>query len=438
MSRRKILIVDDDEMIRMMTTRILSKEYDIICADSGQQGINMYENEKPDMIISDLVMPGMSGFEMMEILREKYNFVIPVMFMTAYSSDDAENRGFESGAVDYIRKPFKADVLLHRVENVMKNLKTIAGLQEAAETEPMTRLYNKSTTAREVGNLATKVIGILMMIDLDNFKLVNDIYGHEAGDKVLIWFADTLRSIMRSTDVIGRVGGDEFIAFCQNTRDERVVVERTEFLNRKIVDFCKENFGEDMNIPIGVSIGAVVCPDEGTDYITLYKKADQALYTVKRGGRHNYAFYRAVNEHLDEHDNNDMLELRMVLGERDQKRGSFVLNEEQFKLIYRFLVRFQRNYAWDIYFVAFSIIPNEGNEARVDELTENFLTVASGCLRGSDCLTRNGKNKILAILLKTDSENYQIPIERIMDRWAETEDSKLCSINFEKESLIPD
>jgi hypothetical protein len=193
-----------------------------------------------------------------------------------------------------------------------------------------------------------------------------------------------------------------------------------------------------MNIPIGVSIGAVVCPDEGTDYITLYKKADQALYTVKRGGRHNYAFYRAINEHLEEQTHDDMIELRMVLGERNQKRGSYVLNEEQFKLIYRFLVRFQRNYAWDIYFVAFTIIPNEGNEGMVDVLTENFLTSASSCLRGSDCLTRNGKNRVLAILLKTDDENYVIPIERIMEKWDETEDSKLCSIDYEKESLIPD
>ncbi|MBE5845747.1 MAG: diguanylate cyclase [Butyrivibrio sp.] len=434
---KKILIVDDDEMIRMMTNKILSKTYTIVSADSGQQAIELYETEKPDMIISDLVMPGMSGFEMMDILREKYAFVIPVIFMTAYSSDDTEKKGLETGAVDYIRKPFKADILLQRVDNVFNNLEKIRGLQQAAELEPMTGLLNKTTTAKEITNIASKGIGIFMMIDLDSFKLINDIHGHEMGDKVLIWFADTLRSIMRSSDIIGRVGGDEFAAFCQNTKDEIIVKERTEFLNRKITEFCKSIMGDDMNIPIGVSIGAVVCPDEGTDYVTLYKKADQALYTVKRAGKHNYAFYKTAEPGEEPGKCNDMDEIRMILGERESKRGGYVLDDNQFKLIYRFLVRFQRNYAWDIKFLAFTITAKDGS-SNVAEGAGRFIEVASSCLRGSDCLTRYGNNRVLAILLKTTDDNYQIPIDRIIEKWEELPYSEKFTFTFEEESLIPD
>ncbi len=437
MSERKILIVDDDEMIRMMTNKILSQHYTIVSADSGQQAIEIYEKEKPDMIISDLVMPGMSGFEMMQILREKFNIVIPVIFMTAYSSDDTEKKGLETGAVDYIRKPFKADILLQRVANVFNNLDKIQGLQQAAEVETMTGLLNKTTTAREISNLAGNGFGIFMMIDLDSFKLINDIYGHEMGDKVLIWFADTLRSIMRSSDIIGRVGGDEFAAFCQNTKEEIIVQERCEFLNKKITEFCKKELGEDMNIPIGVSIGAAICPDEGTDYATLYKKADQALYTVKRGGKHNFAFYKATESHSDYGRNQDMAELRMILRERNIKRGGFVLDENQFKLIYQFLMRFQRNYAWDIQFVVFTITTKGDNEP-TSEGAGKFLEMASSCLRGSDCLVRHGKNKVLAILLKTTDENYQIPINRIIEKWKESEYNDLYEITFEKENLTSD
>ena len=438
MGRRKILVVDDDEMIRMLTTNILSKEYDIICADSGSEGINMYESEKPDMILSDLVMPGMSGFEMMEILRERFNFIIPVIFMTAYSSDDSEKRGFETGAVDYIRKPFKADVLLHRIDNIFANMNQIMDLQKATRIEPMTGLYNKTATAAEIGAIVNKSNGVFMMIDLDNFKLVNDIYGHEEGDKLLIWFADTLKNIMRSTDIVGRVGGDEFTAFCQNTKDERIVKERTEFLNRKITAYAREVLGDDMSIPLGVSIGAVVCPDEGTDYLTLYKKADQALYTVKRKDKHNYAFYRATNPHLEKKEQDEMLDLHMILGEREIKRGGYVLSEDQFRLIYRFLVRFQRNYAWDIHFVAFSITSKTEDESRLSEGADHFLEIAAGALRGSDVLTRNGANRVLVILLKTTDENYNIPIDRIRERWNESEYSENYTFEFKQESLIPD
>ena len=437
MSDKKIMIVDDDEMIRMMTNKILSKHYTIVSAESGQLAINMYETEKPDMILSDLVMPGMSGFEMMEILREKYDHVIPVMFMTAYSSDDTEKKGLETGAVDYIRKPFKADVLLQRIDNVFSNLEKIQGLKHQAEIEPMTGLLNKTTTAKEISDVVTKGVGIFMMIDLDSFKLVNDLYGHEMGDRVLIWFADTLRSIMRASDVIGRVGGDEFVAFCQNTKDERVVSERCEFLNRKIVEFCKKLLDEDMSIPIGVSIGAVACPDEGTDYLTLYKKADQALYTVKRGGKHNYAFYRQVNPQLDVEEKSEMRDLRMIYSERDPRHGAMILNQDQFSLIYRFLIRFQRNYTWDVSFVVFTIAAkNESVDS--SEGADKFIEIVASSLRGSDIITRNGLNKVVIALMKCNNENYEIPIDRITAKWKETNYSADYDFTYDKEDVLPE
>ena len=122
MANRKILVVDDDEMMCMLTSNILSKSYDVVCALSGKEGIEKYASEKPDLILSDLMMPEMSGFEMMEKLRESYDVLIPFVFMTANSSDDSEKQGFESGAVDYIRKPFKADILLHRIDNIFSNI----------------------------------------------------------------------------------------------------------------------------------------------------------------------------------------------------------------------------------------------------------------------------------------------------------------------------
>ncbi|WP_029320148.1 GGDEF domain-containing response regulator [Butyrivibrio sp. AE3004] len=437
-NNKKILVVDDDDLVRMITVRMLKPSYNVITASSGQEAIELYEKERPDLILSDLMMPKMSGFEMMEKLRETYNFVIPVMFMTAYSSDDTETKGLEVGAVDYIRKPFKAEVLLHRINNIINNLDRISGLQKQTEIEPMTGLLNKMATARDVNTVAAKGRGIFMMIDLDSFKLVNDLYGHEKGDRVLIYFAELLRSIMRSSDIVGRVGGDEFVAFCQNVRDERMVAERTQFMNRKLLDYTKELLGEDMNIPIGVSVGATICPDEGTDYETLYKKADQALYTVKQAGKHNYAFYMHSEDKKPEKSAEGMEELHMLLREREIKRGAYVLGMDQFKLIYRFMMRFQKNYAWDVHFVVFSIEAEGADESKISNVTDHFMEVAASCLRGSDVMTRFGAANVLAIFLKTTETDCEVPIERIKEKWDQDPEAEGFAFKWDKEFMIQD
>ncbi|MBR5089456.1 MAG: response regulator, partial [Ruminiclostridium sp.] len=123
--KKKILIVDDEPMMLMLTSRFLSADYDIIKANSGSEAIKLYEKEHPDMILSDLLMPEMSGFEMHKQLQEKFGEQIPVMFMTADESDEVEGKGFDVGAADFIRKPFQPPVLLKRIENIFKNLDRI-------------------------------------------------------------------------------------------------------------------------------------------------------------------------------------------------------------------------------------------------------------------------------------------------------------------------
>lgn len=436
MNNKKILVVDDDDLVRMITVRMLKGNYNIITAASGQEAIDLYEKERPDLILSDLMMPGMSGFEMMEKLREMHNFVIPVMFMTAYSSDDAEKKGLEVGAVDYIRKPFKAEVLLHRINNIMVNLDRIRGLQRQAEIEPMTGLLNKITTAREIGIVASRGRGIFMMLDLDSFKLVNDLYGHEKGDRFLIWFADLLRNITRSSDIVGRVGGDEFVVFCQNVRDEKMVAERTKFMNRKILSYAKELLGEDMNIPLGVSVGAAICPDEGTEYSTLFKKADQALYLIKQSGKHDYAFYKLASDiEQNEKKVDGMDEIHFLLKERDVKRGALLLELEQFKLIYRYMMRFQNNYAWDVHLIVFNIEKEGAAEEEIKRAADHFMEVAGSCLRGSDALTRFGVSNVLAIFLKTTDIDCQVPVDRIREKWEQDTEAAGFTFSWNKEFM---
>ncbi|MBO6215465.1 MAG: response regulator, partial [Lachnospiraceae bacterium] len=143
---KKILIVDDEKISLMMTEHILSTQYATICASSGAEAIELYDRERPNLILTDLRMPGMTGFELINNLHSRFGQTVPVMFMTADGSDETESRGFDSGAVDYIRKPFRADILLRRIDNILQNADRIEGLTQQATTDPMTGLLNKASS----------------------------------------------------------------------------------------------------------------------------------------------------------------------------------------------------------------------------------------------------------------------------------------------------
>ncbi|MBR2733470.1 MAG: diguanylate cyclase, partial [Selenomonadaceae bacterium] len=326
----KILVVDDEEMMLMMARHILSRKYDVVTATTGAEAIELFEREKPDLVLSDLLMPEMDGYELQRILQERRAEPVPIMFMTADESSESESRGFELGAADYIRKPLKPDVLLRRVGNIIDNLDKIHKLEVAASTDPLTGLLNKAASQKELAERVRTSTGALLMIDLDSFKLVNDIYGHAAGDKILIQFAALIRKIIRDEDLAGRMGGDEFIAFIDGVDDENILRAKANYLNAQILIIAKNLMGSDMQIPLGVSVGAVFIPDEGNDFPTLYKKADAALYDVKQHGKHGLAVF---GEH---HKTNisaagKISQIRMILGERTQEPGAYVVDFETFK-----------------------------------------------------------------------------------------------------------
>ena len=126
----RIAIVDDENISLMMTNHILSSEYDTIMASSGEEAICFCKETKPDLVLSDLRMPSMNGMELQEHLKEQYGDEIPFIFMTADRSEETESEGLRRGALDYIHKPFRADVLLKRVGNILKMVEQIRGFKK--------------------------------------------------------------------------------------------------------------------------------------------------------------------------------------------------------------------------------------------------------------------------------------------------------------------
>ena len=434
---KKILIVDDQTITLKMTTHILQTQYHTVCALCGSEAIEIYKRERPDMILTDLHMPEMSGFELQNTLQDMYAEQIPIMFMTSDGSEEAESRSFENGAVDFIRKPFRADVLLRRINNVLDNAEKIQGLKRAAETDPMTGLLNKASSQMEIGNLCRETTGVLMMIDLDAFKLVNDLYGHTMGDKILIRFAEIVRTAIRGSDIAGRMGGDEFIAFCQHVQDEDVIAVKTRYINDELLKSAKELMGEDMTIPLGASIGAVLVPEEGTDFLTLFKKADEALYHVKKHGKHGYEIYgeNAGIKTIKEHQATGIAHVFQILSERSEMKGAFTLPFEQFRIVYQFLTRLYLNYKKEIWVVMFSLHQTGAGALPTEEVMEQFLGVVAKSLRASDIVTQNSKNQIMAVLNETNRMNSELVVERVLKNWEKAGEDTGYQITFEIDTI---
>ncbi len=419
---KKVLIVDDEQINLMMTDNILSTQYETLMASSAIEAIEMFKIEQPDMILTDLRMPGMSGFELQNTLQEQYAQTIPVMFMTADGSDENESEGLERGAVDFIRKPFRADVLLKRVDRILQNV----DLKKAAQTDPMTGLLNKASSQDEISKAVRSIPGVLMMIDLDSFKLVNDIYGHSMGDRILIRFAEIIRSTLRSSDLVGRMGGDEFIAFCQHVKEEDVIAEKSKYINDELIKSAKEYMGEDMTIPLGASIGAVLAPMEGTDFLTLYKKADSALYEVKQNGKHGYSLYKDRFRQTQETSVTvgGVQNAMMILGERSRKKGAYSLPFEQFQLVYRFLSRVELNYHRANRIVLFTLQGENVSKEILGDMQEVFFEEVVNSLRASDVVTKNGHNQVIVLLLEADQRYSEMVVNRLKSKWHDIGDKK--------------
>ncbi len=419
-----IIVVDDDTANLKIAGHILSKNnFRVTALKSGKSFLEYVDgNGMPDLVLLDIKMPEMDGFETLENLRkleEKKGLMkTPVIFLTADEDVDTETRGFEVGVSDFIRKPFNPDVLIRRISNIVSNSQEMQNLKSEASIDKLTGLLNKGATGVELSRVCSQSAGCLMMIDLDSFKLVNDIYGHEMGDKVLIGFADLVRKTVPSGSKCGRIGGDEFVAFAMGVNSEDQVKEITVRLNEDLVAMAKQLMGEDMGIPLGTSIGAIFVPKFGNDYNSLLKLADKSLYIVKKNGKHGYELYD--EDAFDENDNTelDIQAISEILGERSIQNMALHLDKEAFSHVYRYVIRYALRHNINVCKVLFTVNPAEGvTNGDYAELVDDFGTQIRTSLRKSDFYMRNNKKQYFVFLTDIREDSYQKVVDHIIENW---------------------
>ena len=442
-----IVVVDDDPLALTHTKRILrEQDMRVSCLRSGRDLLKFMSKNVPDLILLDIQMPEMDGFTTQQELRhmeeEAGREPTPIIFLSGLETNEAESRSFEQGAADFIRKPVHKDILTKRILNTVKHTKEIVSLKEEAAVDKLTGLLNKAAGTVRVTELCAERAGMLMILDLDNFKLVNDIYGHSMGDKVLMAFADVVRRNIRSQDVMVRIGGDEFMGFFANMDSETAMESLHRRLNSELIKETVKLAGESFNIPLSISIGAVLVPEYGRDYDMLFPLADSALYRVKQSGKNGVRIYGQDGENNLSGENDIQKEfsrITQIVEGWHRRDGVISMDLKQFSLIYHFLRQFYKRYGGTV--VKLLFILSEEDTAKelpysLKDAAEKFELCLQDTLRKSDMILRHKPNQFYVLLQNLSEEDFQSVFQRIMNTWEAGETHTGIHIEYLMEYVI--
>ena len=287
--RPKILVVDDEPSNRGMLAEVLKDDYKVILAKSGEMALSLASRHRPDIVLLDVVMPDMDGYQVLRTLKSQDETRhIPVIFISALDSVADEEKGLLLGAVDYIAKPFHAPIVRARVRNHVEAVSHRRLLERLALVDALTEVPNRRRLeqALQLRWPQGQYLSVILL-DVDHFKLYNDHYGHSGGDRVLRQVAGAVQNTLkRETDLVARYGGEEFVMFLPHTNADggRACAE----LARKAVENLlipheKSLVGPFLSVSLG---GTTVQLPPGDIVPTLVmEQSDQQLYMAKQLGR---------------------------------------------------------------------------------------------------------------------------------------------------------
>ena len=301
----KILIVDDSPVEIKIIRRRLGNDHEIVEAINGQIALELANEMLPDLILLDIIMPGMDGISVCKILKSQSSTAdIPVIFITSVSTSQDVVKGFEAGGQDYITKPFYSLELCARIKvhlDLKKSKETLVEyaaeleeknqelqdllvkLETTAMTDFVTGLANRRSMMQRIKGEAARLKrnegrATLVIADIDDFKKVNDTYGHDCGDVVLKEVSDWMKSVLREGDVLARWGGEEFLFMLPDTdvADGQVVAEKIRKLIETRIFSCQEK-----TFSVTLTFGVAEL-DQELGFDASIKQADEALYKGKK------------------------------------------------------------------------------------------------------------------------------------------------------------
>ena len=284
-----VLLIDDSEFVhRLLNARLKSESISLVSAYNGQEGIELARKSPPALILLDLDMPVMDGFETLrQLMEEPLTRNIPVIILSGQDTTQDKVTSFDLGAVDFVSKPFELTELRARLRSSLRISSLLSMLEQKAQIDGLSGLYNRSyfdqRWVEEYERCLRHSNGLsVVMIDIDSFKSVNDTFGHPAGDSVITGLAKLIQSHCRKSDIACRYGGEEFVLILPETNPEQALglCERI----RQDCEAMQWPKHPERKITISMEIsGCSAGPTEqAADWIAL---ADGNLYKAKQSGR---------------------------------------------------------------------------------------------------------------------------------------------------------
>ena len=302
--RSKILVVEDDKAIRELIHIFLEKSgFETFTAITAEAALEILKKEEIGIVLTDVQLPGMNGIELTKIIKQDYE--ADVIVMTGYSLEYSIEEAMARGASDLIIKPIRLEDLLLRINVVLKNrsekqenYRKMAELTNLTTRDDLTGLFNSRQFYRHIAqevdrsNRYFRSLSLILM-DIDNFKTLNDTYGHLFGDKILSAIGDIIKTAIRIQDTAYRYAGDEFTIILPETELEMAiaVAERV----RQAIENDTQALSSPKPVTVTVSIGVVeYLTDEAIK--SFVHRADSAMYTSKKRGRNNISFEPALSQ----------------------------------------------------------------------------------------------------------------------------------------------
>lgn len=349
-----------------------------------------------------------SGSQFDPKLAELFVEMLKNGFQVPYGKEEEPEADEQSDVVEGSNKllnKFLEEYALEIKKNAMKDV--------------LTGLYNRSYAENRITRLLkTGHSGALFMIDLDNFKYINDTYGHIAGDRALKRFADTLKKCADRKDIVCRIGGDEFIVFYTDKIDRDELEKKAGEMLDLLTEALREmGYGQFTSVSIGVALH----PYDGTGYEALYSNADKALYYVKKNGKNDYSFYSEEQQgSLQSATKMDLDNIRFLIeGQMKEEEGVFHVDYEEFEKIYSYISRFVKRNQQMVQLLLFTLSANEKSVYGIvpDEAMNALEVSVVSSLRMVDVGTRYSSVQYMVLLLDTDEFNGKKVAERVINKF---------------------